>query len=110
MIRHADRATMAAMAGAERGEFEVHVRPGSSRTAVGGEHDGRLVVRVTAPAIDGRANDAVVRALADALGVARSHVTIVGGVSSRRKRICMTGDTDALPARLDSLRRDVTRR
>jgi uncharacterized protein (TIGR00251 family) len=98
------------MARVERVEFEVHVRPGSSRTAVGGEHDGRLVVRVAAPAIDGRANDAVVRALADAMGAARADVTIAGGASARRKRIRITGDEEVLTARLDALRRDVTPR
>ena len=46
-------------------DLEVLVRPGSSRTEVGGTHDGRLVVRTTARAIDGRANEAVVRALAE---------------------------------------------
>jgi uncharacterized protein (TIGR00251 family) len=85
-------------------ELDVLVRPGSSRTDVGGVHDDRLVVRVAQPAVDGRANDAVVRALADALDVRRSAVAIVSGASSRRKRIRVVGESAALAARVAALR------
>ena len=50
----------------------IRVRPGSARTAVGGEHGGALVVRVTAPAVDGRATEAALAAVAGAFGGARS--------------------------------------
>lgn len=81
----------------------VHVRPGGRRDHVGGEHDGALVVRVSAPAVDGRANEAVRRAVAEAFGVRRGDVGIVAGVSSRRKRLRITGDTGRLRARLAEL-------
>ena len=45
----------------------IRVMPRSPRTAIDGIRDGRLIVRVTAPPVDGAANDAVVAALADAL-------------------------------------------
>ena len=64
----------------------VHVRPGGRRDAIDGTFDGVLAVRVSAPPVDGRANEAVRRLLADAFGVARSEVTIVGGHGSRRRR------------------------
>lgn len=51
-----------------------------------------LVVRVHEPATDGRANDAVVRAVASALGVARGAVRITGGHGSRRKVLEVDGD------------------
>jgi uncharacterized protein YggU (UPF0235/DUF167 family) len=54
---------------------------------VGGTHGDALVVRVTQPAHDGQANEAVVEALAGALGLARGAVTIEGGATARRKRI-----------------------
>ncbi len=67
----------------------VRVRPGSSTSAVGGQYGegdaAVLVVRVTAPAVDGRATEAVVRALATALGVPNASVSLVHGASSRTK-------------------------
>lgn len=50
-----------------------------------GEHDGCLKLRVAAPPVDGRANEEIVRFLAERLGVARRSVTLLGGAGSRRK-------------------------
>jgi hypothetical protein len=63
----------------------VRVRPGASRTAVGGSYDGQLVVKVGARAVDGAATDAVLRAVADALGLRPYEVTLVSGATSRTK-------------------------
>jgi uncharacterized protein (TIGR00251 family) len=69
----------------------VRVYPGSRVTKVGGRYgEGTppvLTVRVSAPAVDGRANRAVVEALAESLGVRPSAVTIVSGASARDKVI-----------------------
>jgi len=67
--------------------LEIHVRPGSSTTAVGGEYDDALVVRVVEPADRGRATDAALRAVAEALALPPSAVTLVRGGTSRRKLI-----------------------
>lgn len=81
----------------------VHVRPGSSRTAVGGEHGGALVVRVTARAVDGKATAAVLRAVAEAFGVSASAVTLVQGATSRQKLVEVGGGSaDALAELLRS--------
>ena len=80
--------------------LSVWVRPGSARPDVGGEHDGALVVRVTARAVDGRATAAALTAIADAFGVRRHAVTLVAGAASRRKIVEVTG---ADPAVLDRL-------
>ena len=73
----------------------VRVYPGARQTSVGGRYgDGDppvLIVRVTAPAVDGKANRAVVDALATALGVRPSAVTIASGISARTKVIEVTG-------------------
>jgi uncharacterized protein len=74
----------------------VLVRPRSSHAGVGGSHDGALVVRVHEPAVDGRANRAVVEALAAALGVPRRTVRVVSGATSRRKVVDVDGDEDSL--------------
>ena len=67
---------------------------------MGGGHDGALVVRVSAPAVDGRATAAALSALADAFGVRRRAVTLVTGATSRTKIVEVAG---ADPADLDRL-------
>jgi uncharacterized protein (TIGR00251 family) len=67
--------------------FQVRVRPGASRTRVGGRYGDALVVAVTAPAVDGRATEAVLRAVADAFAVRRRDVRLVSGATSRTKLV-----------------------
>ena len=71
--------------------FSVRVQPRSSRTGVEGGHGDALKVRVTAPPLDGAANEAVVEVLAEALGVPRRAVRIVAGDSSRTKVVEVEG-------------------
>ena len=59
--------------------------PRAARTSVGGRRDGALLVRVTAPPVEGAANEAVVDAVARALGVPRSVVAIERGARGRHK-------------------------
>jgi uncharacterized protein (TIGR00251 family) len=76
----------------------VRVRPGARRDAVGGRYGldepPVLVVRVRAPAVDGKANAAVVEALAAAFGVHRRAVRIVAGTTSRSKIVEVDGGRD----------------
>lgn len=83
----------------------LRVKPGSSRTRVGGDHDGALVIRVTTRAVDGKATEAALRTLADALGVRRSEITLVTGAASRTKLvdIAPAGRSDAQLAELASM-------
>jgi uncharacterized protein len=75
----------------------VRVRPGSAHPGVGGEHDGALVVRVSARAVDGQATAAALAALARAFGVRRAAVTLVAGAASRTKIVDVEGaDADEL--------------
>jgi uncharacterized protein (TIGR00251 family) len=80
--------------------LEVHVQPGASQTAVAGLHDGRLKIRLAAPAVDGRANAALVDFIAAQLGAAKRGVSIEAGVASRRKRVRVLGATRAPEAML----------
>ena len=61
----------------------VRVRPGSPRPGVGGGYDGALLVRAGAPAVDGRATEAALSAIAAAFGVRRRAVTLVAGATGR---------------------------
>ena len=88
------------MGGAGAVRIVIRVRPGASRTAVGGSHDGALIVRVAAPAADGQANDAALRAVAKAFGVRRREVVLVSEATNRSKVIDVT---DALQETLAAL-------
>jgi len=82
--------------------LEVHVQPGAKRSEVAGLHDGRLKVRIAAPAADGRANTALVAFLSAQLGAAKRDVSIEAGLISRRKRVQVIGATRAPEALLPS--------
>jgi uncharacterized protein len=70
---------------APRTRVRLRVSPGARRTAVVGRHGDGWKVRVTAAADGGRANEAVVRLLAETLAVPRSDVTLVSGLAARDK-------------------------
>jgi len=72
----------------------VHAQPGAKRSAVAGLHGDRLKIRIAAPALDGRANDALVAFVAAALGIARSRVVVAKGAQSREKLLVVAGDCD----------------
>ena len=77
-----------------RVRVSVRVRPGSGRVAVGGSHDGALVVRVGAQAVDGQATEAALLAVAEAFGVRRRAVRLVLGATSRTKVVEVDGGTE----------------
>ncbi|HEU4948308.1 MAG TPA: DUF167 domain-containing protein [Kribbella sp.] len=85
----------------------VRVRPGTSRTRVGGRYDGpsgpALVVAVAARAVEGQATKAVLQAVAEVFGVRRSAVTLVRGATSRDKLVEVAGVEDEIRARLKQL-------
>ena len=75
--------------------FAVRVKPNAKRDAVGGEWDGvlgkALIVAVKAPAVDGKANAAVVKVLARALGLRSRNLLVVQGDRSRDKLVEVSG-------------------
>ncbi|WIM98145.1 DUF167 domain-containing protein [Actinoplanes oblitus] len=86
----------------------VRVRPGAGRTRVGGcyagPHGPALIVAVGAPAVDGKATEAVRRALAAALGVRAADVALRLGATSRDKVFAVEAPAAELEARLTALR------
>lgn len=87
--------------------FAIRVKPNARREVVGGVWSGpngdALVVAVAAPAVDGKANDAVRAALATAFGVRRQHVEIVAGHRGRDKLVELDPAPDDANARLAEL-------
>jgi uncharacterized protein (TIGR00251 family) len=69
----------------------VRVIPRAGRTGLAGERRGSLLVRLTAPPVEGAANEALVAALAGWLEVPRRALSIVSGERSRDKRVRVTG-------------------
>lgn len=78
--------------------IDVHTQPSAKRSAIVGEHGGRLKIAIASPPIDGKANSALIAFLAEKLSVSKSAVSIVGGETSRQKRFCVKGisETDCL--------------
>ena len=87
---------------------EIRVRANSSRNKVGGTvgEPPRLVVEVQAPAVDGKANSAVLKELAKAFNVKVRNLSIVHGELARDKRLVIKGDEVTLRIRLEELSGD----
>jgi uncharacterized protein (TIGR00251 family) len=71
--------------------ISVHAQPGAKRTEVAGLHGESLKIRVAAPALEDRANEALIEFVAKTLGVAKRDVTIASGEKSREKRLEIRG-------------------
>jgi uncharacterized protein len=82
--------------------FWIHVSPRARREGVGGRHGDALRVAVRAAAEGGRANAASVAALAEAFGVRAADVALAAA-RSRRKRVRIDGDPEALARRFEAL-------
>jgi uncharacterized protein (TIGR00251 family) len=86
--------------------MRVRVQPRASKDALGGEREGVLVVRLTAPPVDGAANEALVRFLGKTLAVAPSALRVVTGATARNKVVAVSGlDAATVRARLSRLSR-----
>ena len=78
--------------------LRVRVQPRASKDALGGEREGALVVRLSAPPVEGAANEALARFLGRTLGIAPSAVEVVRGATGRQKLVAIAG-LDAASAR-----------
>ena len=84
--------------------LSVRVQPRASRNAVLLRPDGSLKVYLTAPAVEGAANQALIETLAERLGLPRHRFEIASGKTSRDKRLRITGlDRAALQLRLQQV-------
>jgi len=82
----------------------VVVQPRASRNALAGLQGSALKLLLTAPPVEGAANAACLRFLADLLGISRARLSIIRGTKARQKLICITDmSVDTLRARLRGL-------
>ena len=79
--------------------IDIQVVPRAKRSAFSGQRDGRLLIRLAAPPVDGAANDALQAFLAEAFGCARRAVRIISGKKSRVKRVAIEGVSGETAAR-----------
>lgn len=78
----------------------LHVQPGASLSGPAGRHGDALRLRISAPAADNKANEALIDYLRRALGVSRAAVRIAQGAHARRKVVEIEAGADAVAARL----------
>ncbi|MGE0593709.1 MAG: DUF167 domain-containing protein [Vicinamibacterales bacterium] len=79
----------------------VRVTPRASRSEILGARDGALRVRLTAPPVEGAANEALVSLLSERLGLARRAISVISGERGRTKRVLVAGvEPSWLTARL----------
>jgi uncharacterized protein (TIGR00251 family) len=71
--------------------LDVRVIPRSPRTRVDGQRGGSILIRLAAPPVDGAANDALLRYVADIVGVPRRAVRLISGEKSRDKKVGIAG-------------------
>jgi uncharacterized protein (TIGR00251 family) len=71
--------------------LELHVQPGAKRSEFAGQHGDRIKLRLAAPAVEGRANEALIEFLAGYFGVPKRNVRIASGLKSRQKRVIIEG-------------------
>ncbi|TWU03172.1 DUF167 domain-containing protein [Neorhodopirellula pilleata] len=83
--------------------LKVHATPGAKRESVGGVHDGALRVCVTAPADKGRANEAIIKAIAKSLCLKPRQIELTSGLTSRRKAFRIVDAPSDLSERLSQL-------
>ena len=71
----------------------LHIQPGAKKTEVAGEHGDALKIRLAAPPVDGKANQALMSYLAERFGVPQRQVTLKQGETSRRKVVDISGSS-----------------
>jgi hypothetical protein len=75
--------------------LEVQIIPNAGKNQIAGWHGGRIKIKIKAPPVDGKANEELVRYLAEALGVHRRDIVIERGETGRSKTISIAGMSDS---------------
>lgn len=67
--------------------LDCHLQPGASTIGFAGQHGERLKIRISAPPVDGKANNMLLAFLAEQFGVGKRQVSLLSGQQSRQKRV-----------------------
>ena len=82
--------------------LSLHIQPGAKKTEVAGLYGDTLKIRLSAPPVDGKANEALVAFIAEKVGAGRTAVELISGQASRSKRVRIAAATaDAVRAALE---------
>lgn len=73
----------------------IHVQPGAKTTSCAGIHGDALKIRLQAPPVDGKANQALIAWLSKTLGCPQNAIELLRGQASRRKTLCINAGNDA---------------
>ena len=79
------------MAEKEQSKIAAHIQPNASQNEVVGFKDGVLQVRIAAPPVKGKANQALIKFLSNVLGVSKSNLTIEKGITGKKKTVAIRG-------------------
>ncbi len=74
-------------------EISLYIQPGASKSDLAGIHNGQIKLKIKAPPVDGKANEAVVEFLSEILGTAKRNIQILKGEKSREKKVLVAGFT-----------------
>jgi len=81
----------------------VRVQPNAARSRIVKFHDGILYIRLAAPPVEGKANEALIKHLSDVLDVAKSNVSIEKGLTAKNKTVAITGiDLERFKQRIEN--------
>ncbi|HKJ84288.1 MAG TPA: DUF167 domain-containing protein [Mariprofundaceae bacterium] len=78
--------------------LNIHAQPGARQMQLRGLHGDAIKVSVREPAQDGKANEAIISFVADAVGLAKQCVSLASGHTSRKKRLFLSGDVQEIRA------------
>ena len=85
-------------AAARRYSLSLHVQPGARKSGIAGLHGDALKVKIAAPAVDNKANAALIAFLSEALAVPKSAIALRRGTTSRRKVVEISGGPELVKA------------
>lgn len=91
-----DRSWLRYDAAGRRLTLTLHIQPSARKSGIVGLHGDALKVRIAAPAVDNKANAALIGLLSEILGVPRSSISITRGATGRRKVVEVTGGPELL--------------
>ena len=78
----------------EKVSVKVHANPKSSKNMIAGWKEDVLYIKITAPPVEGAANEAIIKFLAKELGVKKNQISLEKGDKSREKRFVISGVTE----------------